>query len=113
MRGRLFLEDHPALTRYLTPGGAACGNTGTSGQWNSLTGSSDDWKTVTYDLSAYAGKSVEVSLSYVSDPGTGGEGVRADNASVVIGGQATDTEGFETSLGVWASPDHPRAARPP
>lgn len=51
-----FLEDHPALTRYLTPGGAACGNTGTSGQWNSLTGSSDDWKTVTYDLSAYAGE---------------------------------------------------------
>lgn len=107
-----FIEDHPALTRYLTPDGAACGNTGTSGQWNSLTGSSDDWKTVTYDLSAYAGKSVEVSLSYVSDPGTGGEGVRADNASVVIGGQATETEGFETSLGVWSVPGPPAGSPP-
>ncbi|WP_372347050.1 M14 family zinc carboxypeptidase [Streptomyces sp. KL116D] len=107
-----FVQDHPALTRYLTPDGAACGNTGTSGAWNSLTGSSDDWKTVTYDLSAYAGRSVEVSLAYVSDPGTGGEGVRADNASVVIGGQATETEGFETSLGVWTVPGPPAGSPP-
>ncbi|MET9497489.1 M14 family zinc carboxypeptidase [Streptomyces sp. NPDC006552] len=102
-----LIEDHPALTRYLTPDGAACANSGTSGAWNSLTGSSDDWKTVSYDLSAYAGHSAEVSLSYVSDPGSGGEGVRADNASVVIGGQVTENEGFETSLGVWRVPGPP------
>ncbi|MET8474765.1 M14 family zinc carboxypeptidase [Streptomyces sp. NPDC006422] len=107
-----FIQDHPALTRYLTPDGAACGNTGTSGQWNSLTGSSDDWKTVTYDLSAYAGRTVEVSLSYVTDPGTGGEGVRADNASVVVNGQATETADFETSLGVWKVPGPPAGSPP-
>ncbi|MFJ9036473.1 M14 family zinc carboxypeptidase [Streptomyces sp. NPDC102406] len=105
-----LIEEHPALKRYLTPDGVACGNTGTSGAWHSLTGSSDDWKTVTYDLSAYAGRSVEVSLSYVSDPGTGGEGVRADNLSVVIGGQATETENFETSLGVWRTPGPPEGS---
>ncbi|NEB82139.1 zinc carboxypeptidase [Streptomyces sp. SID14478] len=105
-----LLAEHPALKRYLTPDGAACENTGTSGAWNSLTGSSDDWRTVTYDLSAYAGKTVEVSLSYVSDPGTGGEGVRADNASVVIGGQVRETEGFETSLGVWQVPGPPEGS---
>ncbi|MEV1021637.1 M14 family zinc carboxypeptidase [Streptomyces sp. NPDC050264] len=105
-----FIEDHPALRRYLTPDGAACGNSGTSGSWNSLTGSSDDWKTVTYDLSAYAGKSVEVSLGYVSDPGTGGEGVRADNAAVVIGGQVEENEDFETSLGVWQVPGPPEGS---
>ncbi|MYW66473.1 zinc carboxypeptidase [Streptomyces sp. SID8379] len=107
-----FIADHPALTRYLTPDGAACTASGTSGTWNSLTGSSDDWKTVTYDLSAYAGHSVEVSLAYVTDPGSGGEGVRADNASVVIGGQATATEGFETSLGVWQVPGPPAGSPP-
>ncbi|WP_428955404.1 M14 family zinc carboxypeptidase [Streptomyces sp. cg35] len=105
-----LIEEHPALERYLTPDGAACKNTGTSGAWNSLTGSSDDWKTVTYDLSAYAGRSVEVSLSYVSDPGTGGEGVRADNASVVVGGQVTQNEDFEESLGVWQVPGPPEGS---
>ncbi|WP_338695384.1 M14 family zinc carboxypeptidase [Streptomyces sp. Q6] len=107
-----LIQEHPALKRYLTPDGAACKNFGTSGSWNSLTGSSDDWKTVAYDLSAYAGKSVEVSLSYVSDPGTGGEGVRADNASVVVGGQVRETEGFETSLGVWTVPGPPAGSPP-
>ncbi|MFJ8823450.1 M14 family zinc carboxypeptidase [Streptomyces sp. NPDC102467] len=105
-----LIEDHPSLKRYLTPDGAACKNYGTSGAWNSLTGSSDDWKTVTYDLSAYAGKNVEVSLSYVSDPGTGGEGVRADNAAVVIGGQVRENEDFETSLGVWQVPGPPEGS---
>ncbi|MFI0236831.1 M14 family zinc carboxypeptidase [Streptomyces sp. NPDC016845] len=107
-----LLADHPALTRYLTGSGAACQNTGTSGAWNSLTGSSDDWKTVSYDLSAYAGRSVEVSLAYVTDPGSGGEGVRADNAAVVIGGQVTQNEDFETSLGVWTVPGPPAGSPP-
>jgi hypothetical protein len=56
---------------------------------------------VNFDLSAYAGRSVEVSLSYVTDPGSGGHGVLADEASLVVGGTATQTEGFETSLGAW------------
>ena len=55
-----------------------------------------------FDLSAYAGKSVEVSISYVTDPGSGGHGVLADEAALVVGGTATQTEGFETSLGVWS-----------
>ncbi len=54
-----------------------------------------------FDLSAYAGKSVEVSISYITDPGTGGHGVLADDASLVVGGTAKETEGFETSLGAW------------
>lgn len=56
---------------------------------------------MTFDLSAYAGKTVEVSLSYITDPGSGGHGVLADNASVVIGGAAKETEGFESSFGAW------------
>ncbi|MFF6996975.1 M14 family zinc carboxypeptidase [Streptomyces sp. NPDC008313] len=97
-----LIQEHPALKRYLTPGADGCSRTGTSGSWNSFTGASSGWQQVAFDLSAYAGKSVEVSLSYITDPGSGGHGVLADNASVVVGGTAAETEGFETSLGAWS-----------
>jgi hypothetical protein len=56
---------------------------------------------VSFDLSAYAGKPVEVFLGYVTDPGTGGHGVLADDVSLVVGGAARETDGFEASLGAW------------
>ncbi|PSM42208.1 zinc carboxypeptidase [Streptomyces dioscori] len=102
-----FMQGHPALARYLTRGATACTPTGTSGSWNSFTGASAGWQQVEFDLSAYAGKTVEVSISYITDPGSGGHGVLADNASVVIGGTAGETEGFETSLGDWKVPGPP------
>ncbi|MBA2812096.1 immune inhibitor A [Streptomyces sp. KM273126] len=102
-----FIQTHPALKRYLTLGDSGCTPTGTSGSWNSFTGASDGWQQVQFDLSAYAGKTVEVSIGYITDPGSGGRGVLADNASVVTGGTAGQTEGFETSLGAWSTPGPP------
>ncbi|MET7596238.1 M14 family zinc carboxypeptidase [Streptomyces sp. NPDC005481] len=102
-----LLNEHPFLKHYLTQGATACTGTGTSGAWNSFTGESDGWQQVEFDLSAYAGKSVEVSLSYITDPSSGGHGLLADDASLVVGGTATATEGFETSLGVWRVPGPP------
>ncbi|WP_031083818.1 MULTISPECIES: M14 family metallopeptidase [unclassified Streptomyces] len=102
-----YLAGHPWLAHYLTLSDEGCAATGTTGRWNSLTGSSGGWKQTEFDLSAYAGKSVDVSIAYVTDPGSGGRGVLADEASLVVGGTATQTEGFETSLGAW------RAAGPP
>jgi hypothetical protein len=102
-----LVREHPFLKHYLTVSSAGCANTGTSGAWNSFTGASSGWQQVNFDLSAYAGKSVEVSLSYITDPNTGGHGVLADNASLVVGGAATDTEGFETSLGPWSASGPP------
>ncbi|MEU1405188.1 M14 family zinc carboxypeptidase [Streptomyces sp. NPDC005728] len=96
-----LIGEHPWLKHYLTLEGNACTATGTSGSWNSLTGSSGGWQQVGFDLSAYAGKSVEVSIGYITDPGSGGHGVLADDASLVVGGAAKETEGFETSLGAW------------
>ncbi|MFJ5258927.1 M14 family zinc carboxypeptidase [Streptomyces sp. NPDC088387] len=96
-----FIQAHPALTRYLSRSADGCVSGGTSGAWNSLTGTSAGWQDVSFDLSAYAGKTVELSLSYVTDPGTGGHGVLADNARVVIGDAAGPVDGFETSLGAW------------
>ncbi|WP_367323985.1 M14 family zinc carboxypeptidase [Streptomyces sp. HUAS ZL42] len=96
-----YIGEHPWLRHYLTLASNDCTATGTSGSWNALTGASSGWQQVNFDLSAYAGQSVEVSISYVTDPGTGGHGVLADDASLVVGGTATETEGFETSLGAW------------
>ncbi|WP_330350145.1 M14 family metallopeptidase [Streptomyces sp. NBC_00582] len=96
-----YIADHPWLKHYLTLGDNTCTATGTTGSWNALTGASSGWQQVSFDLSAYAGKNIEVSISYVTDPGSGGHGVLVDNASLVVAGTATETEGFETSLGAW------------
>ncbi len=96
-----YAELHPWLNHYLTVATSGCTASGSSGQWNALTGASNGWEQVGFDLSAYAGKSVELSISYVTDPSTGGHGVLADETSLVVGGTATETEGYETSLGAW------------
>ncbi|OKK19079.1 peptidase M14 [Streptomyces sp. CB00455] len=98
-----LVNDHPFLRRYLTLDGGGCTARGTSGAWNSFTGSSGGWKQVSFDLSAYAGKTVEVALSYITDPGSGGRGVFADDARLSTGGADQAVEGFETSLGAWAA----------
>ncbi|MGC3001605.1 M14 family zinc carboxypeptidase [Streptomyces sp. G35A] len=105
--GGFLVGEHPWLEHYLTLGEDGCAATGTTGSWNSLTGSSGGWRQVDFDLSAYAGRTVEVSIGYVTDPGTGGRGVLTDDASLVVGGTAAGTEGFETSLGAWKVPGPP------
>ncbi|MGA5361825.1 M14 family zinc carboxypeptidase [Streptomyces purpurascens] len=102
-----YVNEHPWLKRYLTLTDNGCTAAGSTGQWHSLTGASSGWQQVNFDLSAYAGKTVEVSISSVTDPGTGGRGVLADDASLVVGGTAKETEGFETSLGAWKTAGPP------
>jgi hypothetical protein len=106
-----FMEAHPFLTHYLTRGNAGCTASGTSGSWNSFTGSSGGWKQVSFDLSAYAGKKVELSMSYVTDPSDLQRGVFLDDTRLSVGGADKETEGFETSLGTWA-PTAPPAGSP-
>ncbi|MGW1865656.1 M14 family zinc carboxypeptidase [Streptomyces mauvecolor] len=102
-----LLKEHPFLAHYLTLGSPACTASGTSGAWNRFTGSSNGWQQVAVDLSAYAGKQVEVAVSYVSDPGTGGLGAFVDDTRLVVGGTVQGAEGFETSLGPWSVPGPP------
>lgn len=105
--GGFYVNGHPFLAHYLTVTSDGCAATGTSGAWNRFTGSSNGWRPVSFDLSAYAGKQVELSISYITDPGTGGLGVFADDTRLVVGGAAADTEGFETALGPWSVPGPP------
>jgi hypothetical protein len=68
-------ELHPFLDHYQTKQGEECTATGTTGSWNAASESSAGSEEWAVDLSAYAGRQVEVSITYASDWGTQGIGV--------------------------------------
>jgi hypothetical protein len=107
-----LLKEHPFLTHYLIQSEGDCTANGTTGSWNRLTGSSNGWKQVSYDLSGYAGEQVEVAISYVTDSGSGGVGVFVDDTRIEIAGAPTQAEGFETGLGAWSLPAPPAGSPP-
>jgi len=102
-------ELHPFLTHYQ---GADCSATGATGTWNAITGNSAGWQEYGFDLSAYAGKQVEVSISYMSDWGSQGLGVFLDNARVSANGVVTAQTSFETDLGGWVAAAPPAGSPP-
>jgi hypothetical protein len=104
--GGFLLEMHPFLERYL--GGQDC----TQGPWNSFTGTSGGWQAVTADLSGYAGRSVEVSISYVTDPASGGVGAFVDDTRVVINGALAEADGFEGATSTWSVTGPPEGSAP-
>ena len=104
-----LLQLHPFLEHYL--GGAGCASPGTTGEWNSFTGSTGGWEDVAFDLAPYAGKQVEVSITYMTDPSTGGIGAFVDDTKVTVDGNAT-SDGFEERpRAAGRSAAHRRAAR--
>ncbi|MFD4137906.1 M14 family zinc carboxypeptidase [Streptomyces sp. NPDC058572] len=108
-----YVNQHPFLRHYLTVGAGGCTASGTSGSWNSFTGASDGWRATSFDLSAYAGKQIEVSLSYITDPGDGGRGIFVDETKLVTGGGEQGADGFETSLGPWTAAGPPQGSPAP
>ena len=89
---------HPQLDHYQTQTGpSTCDPTGTSGAWHAASGNSSGWQEWSIDLSAYAGRTVEVSISYASDWATQGIGVFLDDITLPDG----TTTSFETDLGGW------------
>ncbi|TDC40826.1 M14 family metallopeptidase [Micromonospora sp. KC213] len=103
---------HPFLAHYQ---GADCSPTGSTGTWNAATGASGGWQEFVVDLSAYAGKKVELSITYASDWGTQGLGVFLDDARVFADGALVSETSFETAdLGGWtvAGPPAGSAANP-
>ncbi len=107
--GGFLLTMHPFLSHYL--GGPDCTAPGSSGGWNSFTGSTGGWQQAAFDLGAFTGAPVEVSVSYVTDPGSGGVGAFVDDTSVVVDG-VTDVDGFEAATSSWTV-GGPPAGSPP
>jgi hypothetical protein len=87
-------EIHPFLAHYMD---AACLPTGSTGSWNAFTGNSGGWQQVEVDLSAYAGKTVELYISYASDWATQGLGVFVDDIEL----SGYPLEDFEAGTGGW------------
>lgn len=99
---------HPFVSHYQ---GAGCAPIGSSGSWHAATGSSGGWQEWNVDLTAYAGKQVEVSISYITDWGTQGLGVFVDDTQVVVDGAVTTETSFEADLGGWTPSDAPAGSR--
>jgi Zinc carboxypeptidase/Immune inhibitor A peptidase M6 len=102
-------ELHPFLAHYQ---GADCSPTGTTGTWNAATGPSNGWQDWDVDLSAYAGRQVEVSISYMSDWSTQGLGVFLDDVRVEADGATVQQTSFETDLGGWTVAGPPPGSGP-
>ncbi len=116
-----MVELHPFVQHYETYTGpvggdpdATCDPVGTIGNpvggWNGFTGNSGGFVPWQVDLSAYAGKQVEVSITYISDVGVQGLGVFVDDAKVTADGAVIDSTSFEDGLGGWSVPGAPEGS---
>src|SRR3954453_453890 len=100
---------HPFLNHYQTNNtpGPDCTNHGTSGAWNAATGNSGGFQDWEVDLSAYAGKQVEVSITYAQDFATAGLGAFVNAVQILKNGAVTESTGFETGLAPWEAGPQP------
>jgi hypothetical protein len=103
-----LLQVHPFAAHYITAGATGCSPTGSSGAWNAATGQSTGYETWSVDLSAYAGKQVELSITYASDDVfQAPSGVFVDD---ITGPAGQGTTGFEADGDVrdgWTVPGPP------
>lgn len=74
-----------------TPSGTDSNISGNSYGWG-YNGTSDGWKEESVDLSAYAGKKVELRFEYITDAAVNGEGFLLDDVSIPQAGYQTDFE---------------------
>jgi hypothetical protein len=103
---------HPFLAHYVTPGADdACTPAGSTGTWNGATGRSDGYEAWSIDLSGYAGRSVEVSLSSVTDEEITHPGAFVDDVVVSTGQGSTSFEDDADPLDGWV-PGGPPAGSP-
>ena len=70
---------------------------------NGIDGTSGGWVPATFDLSAYAGKTVTLRLRYSTDGAVGGSGFFADDITVTAGGATVFTDGAESGANGWTA----------
>jgi hypothetical protein len=85
---------HPFLAHYQRgTGEQSCSPEGHTGEWWAASGTSDDYERWSVDLSRYAGRDAEVSISYASDDVVQGEGVEVSGIVISTGADPTDRDG--------------------
>jgi hypothetical protein len=92
---------HPFLSHYQTNEGDTCTSTGETGEWNATTGNSGGYEDWEIDLSQFAGREVEVSITYATDPFVQGIGVFVDDTDVLVDGTSVASTSFEEDQGGW------------
>ena len=109
-----LLTTHPFLLHYLTPS-LPCAPRGTTGEWNAFSGESGGWRNVSFDLSRYAGRPVDVKVSYVANTIVGaknGIGVFVDDTRVTTTAGVLDADGFESDTSHWTVEGPPPGSPP-
>ena len=107
-----LLEEHPFLRHYLAAGQPVHETRARRARWNGISGSTNGWEQVAIDLSAYAGKQVELNITYVTDPSTGGVGAFVDDTRIVVGGATLSADGFEGATSTWTVTGPPAGSPP-
>jgi hypothetical protein len=97
-----WLNENPFLAHYITRAadpssdtGFTCTPTGTSGSWNAATGNSNGFTDWNVDLTPFAGKKVEFSITYASDPAVQLLGTFVDAVKVTSGAATLLSTSFE------------------
>jgi hypothetical protein len=95
---------HPFLKHYLTDkGDGTCTASGSTGQWWAATGPSSGWEAWAFNLGRFAGKSVDVAITYMSDKVVPFDGVFVDDVTVSSGEGTTSFEDDGNTLDGWAA----------
>jgi hypothetical protein len=107
------LTANPFLAHYMSSRGRECDPRGTTGSWRAATFPTGEDETWVVDLSRYAGRSVEVSLSYVTDDAFQFGGIAVDDITVSGGAAgATSFEDDGDTLDGWTVAGAPPGSRP-
>ncbi|WBQ07750.1 immune inhibitor A domain-containing protein [Kribbella sp. CA-293567] len=77
------------------------GNITNPAEGNGIDGNSNGWKPATFDLSAYAGKTIGLQFRYTTDANTGGFGFYADDILVTNGATTVLASGAEATPEGW------------
>lgn len=97
-----LLALHPFLRHYLTDkGDGTCKSTGSTGHWWAATGPSTGWESWEVNLSRFAGKDLEIAITYVSDGVGRFDGVSVDDVTVSTGEGTTSFEDDGNILDGW------------
>ncbi len=101
---------HPFLRHYLTVGERRCATLGSTGRWWAASGRSKGYEQWTVDLSRYAGRRVEVSISYLTDFLIENYGLFVDDIEVSTGRGSTSFEDDGTPMDGWTVEDPPKGS---
>ncbi len=108
-----WLGLHPFLEHYQTDNGdGSCSPSGASGVWNAASGSSDGYEQWRVDLAAFAGETVELSITYASDDLFQLAGAFVDDIVVSTGAGTTSFEADGDAFDGWTVPGAPEGSEP-